>query len=208
MEPMPLSDVEKEVATFLERDFNQCFEQMRHYDGQIIEIVKFALTAYSAIAGAALAIYKYGLDKSADYRPPALAIVAVGLLLGITLLALVTRNRTYFVLVTRYINEHREFFLKAKPLGFPNATRMYTNPAQPPYFNWRSSQELLLYSLALLNSGLLGLGLYFLFDKSSQKWCVVGIGTAALLVIQVSIAIAYLLSREGKSAAKAVFGHE
>jgi hypothetical protein len=199
---------ESESAKFLERDFNQCFEQMRHYDGQIIEIVKFALAAYSTIAGAALVFYRYGLDKNADFRAPALAILVVGLLLGITLLALVARNRAYFVLVTRYINEHRDFFLKDKPLGFPNQTRMYTNWTQPPYFNWRSSQALLLYSLAVLNSGLLGLGLYLLFERSSCKWWIVGVSVAVALGAQLALAIVYLRTREGNSASRAVFGRD
>jgi hypothetical protein len=82
------------------------------------------------------------------------------------------------------------------------------NPAQPPYFNWRSSQALLLYSLALLNAGLLGLGLYVPLDKSGDKWWSVGIGAGALLIVQLGLAIAYLKSREGKSASQAVFGQE
>ncbi|MGA7741098.1 MAG: hypothetical protein WCE40_04600 [Polyangia bacterium] len=199
---------EEDGAKFLDRDFNQCFNQMRHHDSQILEIVKFALTAYAALVGAALAFYKYGLDKGADYRSPGVAISIVGLMLGIALLALVIRNRAYFVLVARYINEHRAFFLKDRPLGFANVTRMYTNPSQPQYFNWRSSQALLCYSLAILNSGLLGLVVYFIFDKSQHRWWMVGIGGVLLLGAQLGPAIAYLKSREGKSASEAVFGRE
>ncbi len=208
MENTDLSDEQKETAKFLDRDFNQCFQQMRHYDGQIVDIVKFALTAYATISGAALAFYKYGLDKATDYRAPALAVLIVGLLLGITLLALVTRNRAYFVLVTRYVNEHREFFLRDKPLGFENLTRMYTNRLQPPYFNWRSSQALLLYSLALLNSGLLGLALYIASGSSTCNPWVPFAGGVGLLLLQLVAAITYLRSREGKTASKAVFGKE
>ncbi len=205
---MALTDEEKEAAKFLDRDFTQCFQQMRHYDGQNVDIVKFALTAYSAISGAALAFYKYGLDRSVSYRAPALAVLIVGLLLGVTLFTLMLRNRTYFVIVTRYVNEHRQFFLKDKPLGFANTTRMYANSAQPPYFNWRSSQELLLYSLAVLNAGLFGLALYVVFDSSKYHWCIVGTGTPLLVAVQLGLGIAYLRSREGKSASEAVFGHD
>lgn len=199
---------EAEGAKFLERDFTQCFQMMRHYDGQITDIVKFSVTAYATIAGAALAFHKYGVDKGLDYRGPALAIVGIGLLLGLTLLGLVARNRTYFVLVTRYVNEHRALFLKDRPLGFANAARMYTNPTQPPYFDWRSSQELLLYSIAMLNAGLLGIGLFLVFENSGCRWWIVGLGTALLFVVQLFAAISYLLSREGKSASHAVFGRE
>jgi hypothetical protein len=181
---------------------------MRHYDAQIVDIVKFAFTAYAAIVGASLALYRYGLDKGADFRAPATAIVLVGLPLGVTLLALVTRNRSYFVLVTRYINEHRDFFLKGKPLGFPNATGMFTNRGKPPYFNWRSSQALLLCSLALLNAALIGVGLYLVFEDIATKWYCIGIGASALLLLQLAVAIAYLGAPDGKSAGRAIFGQD
>src|SRR5438874_219365 len=107
-----LSDEQKEFAKFLDRDFNQCFQQMRHYDGQILDICKFAFTGYIAVAGVALALYKYGDDKGIDYSGPAVAILSLAVLFGLLFLGLVVRNRVYFVLVTRYINEHRRFFLK------------------------------------------------------------------------------------------------
>lgn len=205
---MALTDEEKETAKFLERDFNQCFQQMRHYDGQIIEIVKFAVTSYAAIAGGALALYKYGLEKKIDFSAPALLLVAVGFLFGVTLLALVVRNRTYFVLVTRYLNEHRAFFLVGKPLGFKNAVRMYTNHSQPPYFNWRSSQTLLLNALAVLNASLVGLGGYLLAEPAAYRWCIVVVLVATSFLAQLIIAIKHLRSREGKSAGHAVFGKD
>src|SRR5438477_10919246 len=99
-------DRAREGARFLERDFNQCFQQMRHYDGQILDICKFAFTAYTAAFGAALTVYKYGIDKGIDYTSPAIAILSVALFLGFCMMALATRNRGYYVLVARYINEH------------------------------------------------------------------------------------------------------
>lgn len=183
---------EAEGAKFLERDFNQCFQQMRHYDAQIVEIVKFGFTAYGAIAGAALALYRYGLDKGIDFRPAALAIVLVGLPLGLTLLALATRNRSYFVLVTRYVNEHRHLFLNGEPLGFENGTGMYVDRERPAYFHWTSSQSLLLGTLAILNSGLLGLGLYVAFVAHPSKWAIVGIGPAVAFVTQLVITVRHL----------------
>jgi len=192
-------------ARFLERDFNQCFQQMRHYDGQIIDIVKFALTAYATLAGAALAFYKYGIDKCLDYRFPAIAVLIVGLLLGFILLVLVIRNRVYFVLVTRYVNEHRGFFLRDNPLGFPNMTRMYTNAKQPPYFDRWSSQLILLYGLALLNSGLIGVILYIFVG--SLKYYMFAYGVL-FFIVQLVFTYAYLQFCEGKTASKAVFGKE
>jgi hypothetical protein len=207
-EPPKLSanDLLKEEAKFLDRDFNQCFEQMRHYDGQIFDICRFAFTAYTAVIGAALALYKYGIDKGIAYTVPAVGILAAGLLFGLCMIALVVRNRVYFVFVTRYINEHRGFFLEKRPLGFEDQTRMYTRPDLPPFFNWRSSQMLLLVVLSGLNSFLVGT-IIFLYS-GGENWCWV-LGTAFLFWLgQMISAIAYLKSREEKSASRAVFGRE
>lgn len=207
-DPVTLTDQQKEVAKFLDRDFSQCFEQMRYYDGQIIDICKFAFTGYTAIVGAALTLYKYGTDKGIDFRAPAVAILAIGLLLGICLLALMARNRVYFVVVTRYVNEHRQYFLAQKPLGFENQSRMYTNPSQPPFFDWRSSQALLLYILAVLNSGLLAVGLYLLCINVACRWAILIAASTLFLMAELVLTISYLVTREGKSASRTVFGRD
>jgi hypothetical protein len=207
-DPAAFTDQQKEAAKFLDRDFNQCFQQMRYYDGQIIDICKFALTGYTAIVGASLSLYKYGIDKGSDFRPPAVAMLAIGLLLGMCLLALLARNRVYFVIVTRYVNEHRELFLAQKPLGFENKTRMYTNPSQPPFFDWRSSQTLLLYALALLNSGLLAIAVYLIRVNAACRWTLVIVLSALFLAAELASAVFYLVSRAKKSPSAAVFGRD
>lgn len=200
------SESTAEAVKFLERDFNQCFQQMRHYDAQILEICKFAVTAYTAVIGASLALYKYGIDKGIEYSVPAIGILSAGLLLGLCMTALVARNRAYFVFVVRYINEQRGFFLAKRPLGFENRTRMYTNPDFPAFFNWRSSQTLLLFVLSGLNSFLAG-SIVFLF-RNPGKWFWV-LGSAGICwLLQMALSVGYLKSREHKSAERAISGRE
>lgn len=160
---------EKEALKFLERDFNQCFQQMRHYDAQIFDILKFMFTAYTVLIGVALGLYKFGIEKDIDMALPALAMLSVCLLIGLFMFALSIRNRVYFVQVTRYVNEQRGFFLCYKPLGFENASKMYTDYFQPPYFNWRSSQAWFMYIIAFLNSTLLGALLYIAYVSNSNR---------------------------------------
>lgn len=107
----PISEQDKEALKFLERDFNQCFQQKRYYDAQIFDILKFLFTAYSAIIGIALGLYQFYLKEGKDLSLPAVAVLAVGLILGLFMFALAVRNRVYFVHVARYINEQRNFFL-------------------------------------------------------------------------------------------------
>jgi hypothetical protein len=198
MSSQNFSDSEKEFAKFLDRDFTQSFQQMRHYDGQILDICKFAFTGYAAALGAALTIYKYGVDKGIDYRSPAIAILGAGLFLGFCMMAFATRSRAYYVLVARYINEHRAFFLSSKPLGFENRTQMYSNPDQPLFFNWHSAQTLLLVVLSGLNSFLAAT---LLFLSSIERcWILLTVFIACWL-LQLITAIAYLKMQGAQSLA-------
>ncbi len=195
-------------ASFLERDFNQCFAQMRHYDGQIWNICRFTFTAYTAIVGVSIGLYKYSVEKDVELIPAAVAVLGVGLVVGLFMFCLAIRNRVYFVLVTRYINEHRRLFLKDQPYGFENESKMYTNPKQPPYWNWLSSQSWFTYMIAGLNAFLLGVLTYILRVNGKHQFLVATIVALELFLIELILAVRYLKSREGKSASTAVFGKE
>ena len=138
------TNFDAEAAKFLERDFNQCFMQLRHYDSQIWNICRFAFIAYIVILGTAVSMYQYSLNKDFDLMPAAMSILGAGFVLGLLIYCLAIRTRVYYVVVCRYINEHRKLFLEAKPLGFENSSGMYVNPTAPAYFNWRSWQSLFL----------------------------------------------------------------
>lgn len=189
------------AADFLERDFNQCFGQMRHYDNQILSIVKFTFTAYSALIAVAVGLYQFSQTENVDLVPVGIAILAVGYLFGTFMFSLIVRNRVYFVIVARYVNEHRRLFLAVKPLGFENETGMYTSTSFPQYFNWRSSQAFYLYLVALLNSILL---FALLGIKTSPYLAIAGLVIS--LVGHLGLAIRYLVTREGKSSGEAAFG--
>ncbi|MYF38275.1 MAG: hypothetical protein F4219_05840 [Gammaproteobacteria bacterium] len=198
-----------EAVKFLERDFNQCFMQLRHYDSQIWNICRFAFTAYISILGTALGLYHYSVEKSLNLIPAAIGVLGAGLVLGFLLYSLVICNRAYYVLVCRYINEHRKFFLEGRPFGFENVSGMYMNSAIPPYFNWRSWQSWLCYLIASLNAALLTALLIFYFsDEYSWRWpltITIGIITA---LIQIGSGIIYLKSREDKIGSEGISAKE
>jgi hypothetical protein len=109
------SEQEKEAIRFLERDFNQCFQQMRHYDSQIFELSKFVFVAYTGLIALATGLYQLGQKNNLDFELAAEAVSSTGLILGLFLVGSVVRNRVYFVQVVRYINEQRGLFLALKP---------------------------------------------------------------------------------------------
>ncbi|MBL7196395.1 MAG: hypothetical protein ISS64_08915 [Desulfobacterales bacterium] len=189
-------------VSFLEHDFNQCFEQVRYYDAQIVDIFKFLATFYTTVAGIAVGLYQFSIEKKLDLVPGLISGLSVAFLFGVCMFFLIVRNRVYFVFCMRYINEHRDFFLSAKPLGFENKSRMYTDYKKPPFFNILSSQSLWLYVVAILNSALLGVILYI-----TKMSCGIITSTCAIVLLgQLISGIVYLYSRENKSASAAVFG--
>ena len=199
-----ISDFERETLKFLERDFNQCFQQTRHYDLQLFNILKLVFTGYTAVIGIALGLYQFGLEKGINISLPAKAILSIGFLFGLLLFSLAIRYRIYFVQVTRYLNEQRGLFFKYRPLGFENKSIMYTDCLQPPFFNWRSSHSWFTYIIAVLNSAMLGILLYITLNQFI--WLITILSFFLSLIIQLAIGITYLKSREGRSASEATFG--
>ena len=197
-----------EAAKFLERDFNQCFAQMRHYDSQIWNVCRFAFTAYIAILGTAIGMYQYSIENRINLIPAAMSVLGSGLALGLLLYSLVICNRVYYVVVCRYVNEHRKLFLEAKPLGFENISGMYVNPTMPYYFSWRSWQSWLCYMIASLNALLAALLMFYALDGFA--WRVASTVTFGIIaaMLQIFVGVAYLKSREGKKGSRAVFGRE
>lgn len=183
-----------EGLKFLERDFNQCFEQMRHYDSQIIDLGKFAYTSYPVVIGGAAGIYKYGLDKHLDYSVIAGLIPLIAFLPGLFLLWDMVRTRVYFVRVTRYLNEHRQFFLSFPPLSFPNVAKMYVDPKKPDYLDRYSSQLYFMCILAVLNAFLLGVAVYIFGASCARPSTWAGIALVLTLAIQLVPALLHLRS--------------
>lgn len=201
-------DQKEQSVKFLEHDFNQCFQQMRHYDSQLFDSVKFLTTAYVGLIGIGIGLYEFGIKECIDFTVAVIVSFLIAFLLGLFMYMLIIRNRVYYVHVTRYVNEVRKTFLEKKPLGFENKSRMYTNYEQPPFFNWRSSQSYLIYVIAVVNAILFGAIIFICFSNASCCWFRTLSGVVILLVLQLGIGIWYLKSREGKSASSSVFGKE
>ena len=196
------------MVNFLEADYNQCFQQLRHYDSQLFDSVKFLTTAYVGLIGIGIGLYEFGIKECRDFRVAVMVSFLIAFLLGLFMYMLIIRNRVYYVHVTRYVNEVRKTFLEKKPLGFENKSRMYTNYEQPPFFNWRSSQAYLMCVIAFVNSVLCGAIFFILFSNACCCWFLALSGALIFLFLQVGTGILYLKTREGKSASSSVFGRD
>lgn len=203
------SDKRKREAAerFLERDFDQCFSEKRRYEDAAWDVTKFTFTAYSAILGVAIGTRQFSVTSTVDLTPVAVGLLAVGVLIGVFALLMVVRNRVYFVLVTRYINEQRRFFLAEQPLGFQNEASLFTDPRQPPFFSWGSTQSWAALLIATLNSLMAAVLVFILL--AGHPYAVLGAVVAGLAIEvgQSMSAVLYLKSRENKTAEQAAYGN-
>lgn len=192
----PINNPPDDHTDFLKSDFAQSFTQMRHYDSQIFGACKFVMVVYSGIVGAAIGIYKYGLEKKIDLQLPAAAMLAIAMVIGLLLFVFVIRNRIYFVKMVHYINEVRYFFYTKGVGGFPNESQMYTDWTEPRCLNWTSSQLRVAYCIAFLNSGLLAVLLYII-GKIEIKYF--AISCVALIIFQIAWGCCRLHKEDRKS---------
>lgn len=195
-------NLQEGAEDFLKNDFNQCFAQVRHYDSQMVQIFKYLATFYTTIAGIAIGLYQFSIEKNIDLNTALISGLSVALLFGLCMYFLIVRNRVYFVFCMRYINEQRALFLSTKPFGFKNKSKIYDDYTKPKFFNLLSSQIWWLYIIAILNSALIGVILLI----SKQSLSTTLIFSLILFLFQLLSGIIYLKSRENKSASVAVFG--
>jgi hypothetical protein len=138
-------------------DFQQCFEQMRHYDETFRVILSFGFSMTLAVEAASGTLLQH-------YGFTGLVMLTAGLLLitsglaAALLIALLARNRVYFAFVARYVNEIRSAYLAEKPGGVLNTAGMYTDCRFPRILNPASTQTIQIYFLSACSSLLLSSG--------------------------------------------------
>ncbi len=174
---------------FLYHDFEQCFQQMRHYDSQSWDIIKFCfgevLLAVTAIWG----LYCFSTEPqnasnlvSIHFNWLTLTILLISYIFVFISSYLVARNRVYYVKTSRYINEFRKLAIDAHPYGFKNVYKFYDNYNLPKVNEKKSTQLVSLYSIIFL--GVIcftGISLVFIFEILKQSECINPIWSILLL---------------------------
>jgi hypothetical protein len=131
-------------------DFRQCFEQMRHYDEVFRKVLEWGYGGTVAVVAASAALIEhYGL-ASVVVTATTLLFLASGLG-GFLLVISLARNRVYFAVVSRYVNELRSTYLSHfAEIG--NRAGIYVDPASPKPYNPLSTHSIQLYLLACCTS--------------------------------------------------------
>jgi hypothetical protein len=195
-------------------DFEQCFEQLRHYDEDFKKTAEYFFGAAGAVTIAATALiaqFKIGLDTAIGIALLLTLTASVGLLSVFYL----SRNRVYFAFCARYVNEVRSEYLKAQPAGVRNKAGLYDDPSKPPIYNPTSTQAMYLYACIICSSVIIGAAAqayrccYLLSHDQGLyvSWPLMVVVFACSLAVQLLWALQYWQSKDAtKSAGAAIWG--
>jgi hypothetical protein len=162
-------------------DFQQCMEMLRHYDIINWDLTKFAFGQMLVVIGACWTILcsnKSAHQSIIDVYNDGLSNYIIGAILILSSLFLllvimaILKNRTYFVKMSRYLNEHRNLALCNNDLGFENKSNMWHKWDFPKKIDYGSTQLYCFYLLAISFLVTLGFGLYSVLYYYACKNCI------------------------------------
>lgn len=176
-----MASVSKEyLKDMMTVDFQECMGMLRHYDSVNWDLTKFTFGQVLVVIGACWTILNAEREEGEtllNVLNDGLSNYIVGSVLFLsacfvflTLLAIL-KNRTYFVKMSRYLNEHRRDVLQKHPFGFANQSGMWCNPEFPPVIDKKSTQMLCMYLFAMCFVLLLFISLGCLFLNSNHWLC-------------------------------------
>lgn len=146
-------DRKKHSEQLLINDFQQAFYMLRHYDDVNWNLTKFSFGQVLVSLGACWTIFFEANKANASIFLKSYYAIAIFILLllsaAFTLISIlgICKNRTYFVKVSRYINEHRRYAINYNEIEFNNISKMWSNPTYPKIIDWGSTQMMCLYLL-------------------------------------------------------------
>ena len=146
--------------------------------GQILVVIGACWTILNYERNAGESLWDVYNDGMSNY------VVGVIMLLSacfvfLTLAALL-KNRTYFVSMSRYLNEHRDNVIRDNPFGFMNECNMWHNPKFPVVMDWKSTQILCVYLFVICFIFLMFMSLYSLLLFCVHGLCLSMVGVIVL----------------------------
>jgi hypothetical protein len=205
--------------SFIEREYQECFNQLRYYDTRQETIAKYLITLTSSVAAIQLALLSFlpfpekGLLFYANlfgYPERVLFFAAQSFLSllvfigSVILFSMAIQNRLYFVFIVRQINAIRKYMLATQSPGFTN-NQLYTSTSFSA-FKLFSVHTLQIIGASIVSSLFAGITIFeisqtlnwpFALGISILAFCCVG----AIEIIGGAI---YLRSKSKESADKAI----
>lgn len=176
----------------LVNDFQQCMSMIQHYDEVNWNLTKFAFGQVLVSIGACWTIF-YEIGKQTgnsilqDYGYWGIFIILVlsAAFSYISVLG-ICKNRTYFVFVSHYLNELRQYAIANNLCDFRNISGMWDNPQLPKVKDKGSTQMICLYLLCgccLLELILSDIVISLLTQSSCRGIAIVSIVSVAVFLL-------------------------
>lgn len=191
-------------TSFLETEYQMCFEQLRYYDTRQDELLKYLFTLTSATAGAQFAVLQF-LSK-----PCTVFFAAQGFLFSVVFIAsvllylMMLQNRLYFVFIARQINAIRKHMLKTEVPDFTE-NQLYTSTSFSA-FKLSSVHTMQMLGAAVISALFSGVSTYgVLYAMGAQ--CAISSSVLVCAVVGVTEVIGgavYLKQASKKKADKAI----
>jgi hypothetical protein len=179
-------------------DFEQSYEQIRHYDDALRKTADFGFGAVVTVLAASAAIVgQYHLTAFTASVVSALLLLSA--IAGLLLLFSLAQSRVYFVTVARFVNEIRSHYLTTRPMGIDNLSKMYVDVSQPSVLHLSSSHTMAVYFFSICNALLATVGLVTLNvaitlaanSMPSLPWLGASIAFGIIVVIEVTSVLIY-----------------
>lgn len=187
--------MEEFSKNLLKEDFTQCMYMLRHYDSVNWDITKFTFTEMIIAIGACWSIYTMCLPSSrttlqlneSEARLFIITILAASIAFGIWALLTIAKNRGYFALTSRHINEYRNLAIQNNDIGFSNKAKYWSNESFPSDFDWSSTQMFSFYLILFMTSVILGALVFFGMQYFENAYIFVSVIISLLFCIVVLV---------------------
>jgi hypothetical protein len=169
--------------SFLIKEYDQCFEHMRHYGNMNNSLLEFSFGYYSAIAALSIGIYQFFHETNPGLSLGYIAMVlSLSVVIGSILNIQLVRYRKYFVHVARQVNRIRKYYIEDLD-HFKSALPLKSDV--PEAYNPKSTQILIIIIFIVVNAIFLGIGFYcflrFLLIARTVSAVMTLIGSAAYI---------------------------
>lgn len=198
--------VERLMQNFLEKEYEECFKQLRSYDERHERLLTFVLMLTSAVATAIVAIWKSIPEPTRTIYLLGSLVCFVVFIATLLVLGAVVQNRLYYVFVVRQINAIRKFGLTSVPTFNENQMQLSTKfLAIKPL----SVHSLIIICINLLSAIFFSLSAFaFLMSKGSNNATSLSLVFGFIaFVVELGVAYSYLRgksSQPGDTAGKRV----
>jgi hypothetical protein len=192
------------VPSFLQIEYEACFEQLRFYDTRQEQLLKYLATLTSAVATAQFALLKFlGKPDVTFYGAQGFSSFIV-FVASVLLFLMMLQNRLYYVYAARQINAIRKHLLQTDAPAFTD-NQMYTSTTFSA-LKWLSVHTMQLCGAALISSLFAGATSYAILHLLDTS-CVISVSVLVCLAVGLLEAVSgalYLKRASLKSADKAI----